>query len=102
MLDRLTPLAHFSRVLIEPVLSFENLFMLSTRDPSLLAGGGALVDDAALAGVGPVAVDQPMFFVRKMVGKLPKRPSTLAFEVIFGNVTVMPASSHTRISVLLK
>jgi hypothetical protein len=34
---------------------------------------------------------------------LPKRPSAFAFEVIgFGNVTVMPAFSHSSISPLLK
>ncbi len=39
MLDRLTPLAHFFWMLVEPALNgFENLLMLPTRDPSLLAG----------------------------------------------------------------
>src|SRR6516162_11914925 len=56
MLDRLVPLAHFFRVLVEPALDgFENMLMLPTRDPSLLAGGAAVLDGAALAGVGPVA-----------------------------------------------
>src|SRR5262249_6347879 len=123
MLNRLAPLAHFFRVLVEPALDgFENMLMLPARDPSLLAGGAAVLDGAALAGVGPVAQDQPIFLVRVAVGEsftsradvdvlvsrvaevlLAKRPSALAFEVIgFGNVTVMLAFSHARISALLK
>ncbi len=71
MLDRLTPLAHFFRMLVEPALNgFENLLMLPTRDPSLLAGGAAGFDGAALAGAGPVAMqNQPVFLVREMVGE---------------------------------
>jgi hypothetical protein len=97
MLDRLAPLAHFFRVLVEPALDgFENMLMLPARDPSLLAGGTAVLDGAALAGVGPVAAqDQPVFLVRLVVGEsfisrtdidilvshvaescLPKRPSS--------------------------
>jgi hypothetical protein len=39
MLDRLAPLAHFFRVLVEPALDrFEHMLMLPTCDPSLLAG----------------------------------------------------------------
>ena len=65
MLDRLAPLAHFFRVLVEPALDgFENMLMLPARDPALLAGGAAVLDGAALAGVGPVAAqDQPVFLV---------------------------------------
>jgi hypothetical protein len=85
--------------------------------------GAAVLDSAALAGVGPVppqghsiflvriVVDQPftgwtdvnvlLSHVAKVL--LPKRPSVFEFEVIgFGSVTVMPASSHARISSLLK
>ena len=48
MLDRLAPLAHFSRVLVEPALNgFENMLVLPTRDPSDLARGAALLDGAA-------------------------------------------------------
>ena len=44
--------------------------MLPSRDPSLLAGGAAVLDGAALAGVGPVAVqDQSIFLVRVVVGQ---------------------------------
>jgi hypothetical protein len=57
MLDRLAPLAHFFRMLVEPALDgLESLLMVPTRDPSLLAGGAALLDEATLAGAGPVAV----------------------------------------------
>ena len=71
MLNRLTPLAHFFRMLVEPALNgLENLLMLPTRDPSLFAGGAAVLDVAALASVGPVAMqNQPMFLVREMVGE---------------------------------
>jgi hypothetical protein len=124
MLDRLTPLAHFFRVLVEPALhGFENMLVLPARDPSFLAGGAAVLDGAARAGMSLVATqDQPVFFVRVAVGETftcraddPHRPRggspacqsvhrpALAFEVIgFGRVTVMPAFSHARISVLLK
>jgi len=48
VLDRLAPLAHFSRVLVEPALNgFENMLVLPTRDPSDLARGAALLDGAA-------------------------------------------------------
>src|ERR1700740_2609108 len=70
MLDRLAPLSHFFRVLVEPALDgFENMLMLPAGDPSLLAGGTAVLDGAVLAGVGPVAAqDQPVFLVRVAVG----------------------------------
>ena len=39
MLDRLAPLAHFFRMLVEPALhGFENMLMLPARDPSFLLG----------------------------------------------------------------
>src|SRR5262245_28365109 len=99
------------------------MLMLPARDQSLLSGGAAVLDGAALAGVGPVAAqDQPVFLVRVVVGEsftsrtdvdvlvshqaevlLAKAAIGLAFEVIgFGNVTVMLAFSHARISALLK
>src|SRR5262245_51131717 len=46
------------------------MLMLPTRDLSLLAGGAAVLDGAALAGVRPVAMqDQPVFLVREMAGE---------------------------------
>ena len=64
MLDRLPPLAHFLRMLVEPALDgFEYVLMLPSRDPSLLAGGATMLDGAMLADVGQIAVqNQPMFF----------------------------------------
>jgi hypothetical protein len=42
----------FFRVLVEPALDgLENPLMLPTRDPSLLAGGATVLDDAALAAL---------------------------------------------------
>src|ERR1019366_2532771 len=56
MLDRLAPLAHLLRMLVEPALHrLENALMFPSGDPSLLAGGATVLDGAALAGVGPVA-----------------------------------------------
>src|SRR5260370_39283936 len=71
MLDGLAPLAYFFRMLVEPALhGFESMLMLSARDPSLFAGGAAVLDGAALAGVSPVAAqDQPIFLVRVVIGE---------------------------------
>src|SRR5881396_2411084 len=71
MLDRLAPLAHLLRMLVEPALHrLENVLMLPPGDPSLLTGGAAVLDGAAPAGVGPVAVqDQSVFFGREGVGE---------------------------------
>ena len=45
VLDRLASLPHFFWVLVEPALNgFENMLMLPTRDPSLLAGSAALLE----------------------------------------------------------
>jgi hypothetical protein len=55
MLGRLATLAHRVRVLVEPLLyGLQHMLMLPARDPSVLAGGAALFDRAALTGVGPV------------------------------------------------
>jgi hypothetical protein len=44
-------------MLVEPVLhGFDNVLMLPSRDPSLLAGGTAMFDGAVLAGIGQIAV----------------------------------------------
>src|SRR5262245_3004371 len=69
MLDGLAPLAHLLRMLVQPALHrFNNVLMLAADDPSLLAGGAAALDGAALAGVGPVQ-DQSTFLVRVAVGE---------------------------------
>src|SRR4029077_5773476 len=71
MLDRLAPLAHLLRMLVEPALHcLENVLLLPSGDPSFLAGGAAVLDGAALAGVGPIAAqDQSIFLVRVVVGE---------------------------------
>ena len=52
MLNGFAPMAHLLRVLIEPVLhGFEYVLMLPSRDPSLLAGGAAMLSGAVLADV---------------------------------------------------
>src|SRR5476649_1578777 len=71
MLDRLAPLAHLLRMLVEPALHrLENGLMFPSGDPSLLAGGATVLDGAALAGVGPVAAQgQSVFLGRVVVGE---------------------------------
>src|SRR4051795_11837444 len=50
MLDRLAPLAHLLRMLVEPALyCLKNRLMLPTGDPTLLARGAAVLDGATLA-----------------------------------------------------
>src|ERR1019366_6922722 len=63
--------AHLVRVAVEPVLHrLENGLVLPSGDPSLLAGGAALLDGAAMAGMGPVtAQDQSIFLDREVVGE---------------------------------
>src|SRR5262249_57150822 len=70
-LDRPAPLANLLRMLVGPALHrLENVLMLPSRDPSLVAGGAALLDGAALTGVGPVAAqDHSIFLVRVAIGE---------------------------------
>ena len=72
MLDRLAPLAHLLRMLVEPALyGLENMLMLPTGDPTLLARGAAVLDRAALASIGRVAIqDQSIFLGRERVVSL--------------------------------
>jgi hypothetical protein len=64
MLDRLAPLAHLLRMLVEPALyCLENMLMLPTADPTLLARGAAVLDGAALANIGRVAVQNQSIFL---------------------------------------
>ncbi len=71
VLDRLAPLAHLLRMLVEPALHrFENVLMLPSGDPSLLGGGAVVLDGAVLAGIGLVAAqDQAVFLGRVVVGE---------------------------------
>jgi hypothetical protein len=64
MLDRLAPLAHLLRMLIEATLDYlENVFMLPSRDPSLLGGSTAMLDGTILTDVRQIAAQgQSMFF----------------------------------------
>src|SRR5260370_41427355 len=84
MLDRLAPLTNFRRIFVEPALpGLENVLMLPSSDPSLLGGGAAVLDGAAPAGVGPVAVQaQSVFFGREGVGE--------------------PLSGRTNVNILLR
>ena len=52
MFDRLTSLPHLLRVLIEPALHhLENVLMLPSLDPSLVALGAAVLDGTVPAGL---------------------------------------------------
>jgi hypothetical protein len=55
----------------EPTLHrLENVFMCPSGDPSLLGGSAAVIDGVALAGVGPVEVqDHPIFLLGIVVGE---------------------------------
>ena len=65
MLDGFAPLAHLLRMLVEPALNrLENMLMLPSGDPPLFAGGAVVLDGAALAGVGPVAAQDQVHFLR--------------------------------------
>jgi hypothetical protein len=64
MLDRFAPLAHLLRMLVEPALNgFENVLMLPSCDPSLLGGGTAMFDGAALADVGQISPQHQSMFL---------------------------------------
>src|SRR5262245_11522322 len=71
MLDGLAPLAHLFRMLVQPALHrLDNVLMLPSGNPSLLAGCAAMLDGAALAGVGPVTMqEQAIFLVGVVVGE---------------------------------
>ena len=71
VLDRLAPLAHLLRMLVEPALHrLKNVLMLPSGDPAFLAGGAAVLDATALAGFGRVAAqDQSIFRGGEGVGE---------------------------------
>src|ERR1700751_1993281 len=55
MLGCLSTLAHGLRVLVEALLyGLQDMLMLPTGDPSLLASGAAAFDTATMTGAGPV------------------------------------------------
>jgi hypothetical protein len=69
VLDSLTAPAHGLGVLVEPSLDgLKDVFVLPAGDPALLACRAAVLDGAVLSGVGPVAVqDQLVLLVRVVV-----------------------------------
>ena len=86
MLDRLAPLAHLLGMLVEPALDgLENVLVLPTGDPTLLARGTAVLNGAGRARVGPVAPqDQTVFLVCEAVEKL--LTSRTDLDVVLRNV----------------
>jgi CRP-like cAMP-binding protein len=59
MLDRLAPLTHRLRVLVEaPLDSLQHVLMLPAGEAALPASGALILDRTGPAGVGPVAVQR--------------------------------------------
>src|SRR5260221_8728921 len=124
MLDRLAALTHRVRVGIEPLLhGFEQLLMLPPGNSSLRSGRAFRFQRAGRAHCRPVASQLlALLLVRVSVRKALAGRTTIDVligqidEVLLaeptrrlrarchrlGNVTVMPASWHSRISGLLK
>lgn len=69
MLDCFTPLTHLLRVLVEALLDgFKNMLVFPACNPAFLASGAAIPDGAALASIGPIAVQrQSLFFIGEVV-----------------------------------
>ena len=124
MLDRLAPLAHGLRVRLETLLyGLDDVLMLPSRDPALLARGALVLDRAGSARVGPIAT-QLLSVLRGSEVVLEVLASRAAVDILLGqidevllaeaafafapdrnglgSVTVMPACSHARISSPLK
>src|SRR5215475_11668569 len=72
MFDCLATLAHGLRVLVEALLyGLHHILMLPSRDPTLLAGGAAVLELAVAACIRPIALQLlPVLFVRVAVGQL--------------------------------
>ena len=86
MLDRLAPLTHGPRVLIEPPLDgFKDIFVLPARDAALLARRALVLHGAASADVGPIAAQgQSPFFARAAIAQA--RAGRADIDVLFGEV----------------
>jgi hypothetical protein len=60
----MAPLAHLLWMLVEPALyGFEYVLMLPSRNSSLFTGGATMLDGAALADVGQIAVQNQSMFL---------------------------------------
>jgi hypothetical protein len=63
MLDRLAPLAHSLRVLIEPLLHcLDDVLVFPPCEPALHGGRAAALERAGPAGIGPVAMQPQSIF----------------------------------------
>ena len=87
MLDGLAPLAHFLRMLVEPLLDgLQNALMFPPRDPVLLARGALILDSTALAGIGPLAVQgQTLFHVREVI--IQALTGGADIDIVFSHIT---------------
>src|SRR6516164_8718071 len=72
MFSCLPTLTHGLRVLVEALLDcLHHILMLPSRDPTLLAGGAAILELAMAARIRPIAPQLlPVLLVREAVGQL--------------------------------
>src|SRR5262245_9334905 len=100
MLDRLSPLAHLFGMLVEAALhGVEHMLMLPSGDASLFGGGAAMLDRAALAGIGPVAA-QDQSVLRICVAVRQPFPSRTDVDVFSGQIAeVLLAKAPLRLCV---
>jgi hypothetical protein len=68
MLDRFTPLAHLLGMFVEPTLDgIENMLVLPTSNPALLARGASILDGAALADIRSHTHKRDSLFSRDVI-----------------------------------
>ena len=86
VLDRLAPLSHGLRVLIEPLLdSLEHMLVLPAADPALFARGALRLQGAGRADGCPIAAQgQAVFFACEAIGET--RPGRTDIDVLIGDV----------------
>ena len=86
MLDCLTALAHRLRVLVEPPLrGFEHVLVFPPRDAALLSGRATILDRAAAACVGRIAMQLlPMFLGSERVLEFLARRA--AIDILFRQI----------------
>jgi hypothetical protein len=86
VLDRLAPLAHGLRILVEPPLhGLKHMLVLPPRDPALHSCRAAALERAGSAGVGPVAAQCQSVFD---VGVVVPQPfaGRAAIDVLLGQI----------------
>ena len=102
MLNRLAQLAHLFRMFVEPALHrLKNVLVLPSGDPSFLAGGAAVLDGAALAGVGPVAAQEQTAARQSRWDVFPSRLTRYKQTFFLGRIVVRePFTGRTNVDIL--